>query len=395
MFPRNGKNKHRPFFRRTVLMLKKTVLTLLSVLLCGVICHGGARAEDIEISARAAIVTEPYTGTVLFEKNADERLLIASTTKIMTALVVVENCALDERVSVTQAHAGIEGSSMYLKPGGDYTVEDVLYGLILASGNDAGAALADHCAGSMEAFAALMNQKCEDLGLENTHFVNSHGLDDEEHYSTARDLATITAAAMENDTLRKIFGTVTHTVNGITYTNHNKLLRTCEGCIGGKTGYTSHAGRILVSCVEREGMRLICVTISDPNDWDDHAALYDKLYGTWRYLALPESRWQRLEVMSGLKSQVRLQCSRSGLVVPKGARVTLDVRLPRFVYAPVLAGMRAGTVTVSVNGAVLETAEIWYRETVSPDPAVSLNGWERFKRFLSKSTESGVYYLTD
>lgn len=379
-----------------MLILKKRSLTLFFVLLCGAFCRTGARADDIKISARAAIVTEPYTGTVLYEKDADEPMLIASTTKIMTALVVAERCALDERVNVTAAHAAVEGSSMYLKPGGDYTVEDLLYGLLLASGNDAGAALADHCAGSMEAFAAMMNEKCAALGLTNTHFANSHGLDAEDNYSTARDLAAITAAAMENAALLKIFGTVSHTVNGQTYVNHNKLLRTCEGCIGGKTGYTSHAGRILVSCVEREGMRLICVTISDPNDWEDHAALYDALYGTWRYLPLPEGRWQSVEVMSGLKSQARLKCERPGLVVPKEASVTLDVRLPRFVFAPVLVGTRAGTVTVSVDGVLEEeTLELCYRETVSPEPAVSLKAWERFRRFLAGNRESGIYYLTE
>lgn len=376
-------------------MLKKTLLTLFCALLCGAVCRVGARADDIEISARAAIVTEPYTGTVLYEKNADERMLIASTTKIMTALVVVENCSLDERVNVTPAHAAVEGSSMYLQPGGAYTVEDLLYGLLLASGNDAGAALADHCAGSMDAFAAMMNEKSEDLGLTDTHFANSHGLDAEDNYSTARELAAITAAAMENAALSKIFGTVSHTVNGQTYVNHNKLLRSCEGCIGGKTGYTNAAGRILVSCVEREGMRLICVTISDPNDWADHAALYNALYGTWRYIPLPEGRWQQVEVMSGLKSQVRLKCDRPGLVAPKEADITLDVRLPRFVFAPVLVGTRAGTVTVSVDGVSEETLELCYRETVPPEPAVSLSGWERFKRFLAGNSETGVYYLTE
>ena len=364
------------------------------VLLCGAACRTGVWADDIKISAKAAIVTEPYTGTVLYEKNADERMLIASTTKIMTALVVADNCALDERVNVTAAHAAVEGSSMYLQPGGDYSVEDLLYGLLLASGNDAGAALADHCAGSMDAFAAMMNEKSETLGLTNTHFANSHGLDAEDNFSTARDLAAITAAAMENAALLKIFGTVSHTVNGLTYVNHNKLLRTCEGCIGGKTGYTDAAGRILVSCVEREGMRLICVTISDPNDWADHAALYDALYAAWRYLPLPESRWQGVEVISGLKSQVRLKCARPGLVLPKSAEVTLDVRLPRFVFAPVLVGTRAGTVTVTVDGVLEETMEICYRETVSPEPAVSLNAWERFRRFLAKGGEAGVYYYS-
>ena len=157
----------------------KRWITVLCI--AGLLLLSAPKADAAHLGAESAIVYEPRTGTVLFEKDADARRLIASTTKIMTALIALERCALDETVTPTAAHAAVEGSSMYLQPGEDYTVEELLYGLLLASGNDAAAALADHCAGSMEAFAALMNGKCAALGLTNTHFVNAHGLDDDDH----------------------------------------------------------------------------------------------------------------------------------------------------------------------------------------------------------------------
>ena len=350
---------------------------LLSALLPAV---PAAAAGESEISASAAIVVEPFTGTALYEKNADEQMLIASTTKIMTAMVVLERCALDEPVEVTMAHAAVEGSSMYLRPGEEYTVEDLLWGLMLASGNDAAAALADHCAGSMEAFAALMNEKCAALGLVNTHFANAHGLDAPEHYSTARDLAVITAAAMQNAKFCEIFATQAKTVRGVTYVNHNKLLGSCEGCIGGKTGYTNAAGRILVSCVEREGMRLICVTISDVNDWEDHATLYDGSFAAWRFQPLPGETWRQIETVSGTQEYVRLVCGEAGVVVPKERDVRLSARLPRFVFAPVLAGAQAGEIDVVIDGATAQTVEVCYGETVPLDGFVALSPWERFRR---------------
>ena len=348
-------------------------------------------ALAVEVSAASAIVMEPFTGTVLYEQDADRRMLVASTTKIMTAMVVLEHCRLAEPVEVTAAHAAVEGSSMYLRPGGEYSVEDLLYGLLLASGNDAAAALADHCAGSMEAFAALMNEKCAALGLQNTHFANSHGLDAEEHYSSARDLAVITAAAMENPSFCEIFATRSRTVNGVTYFNHNKLLGTCEGCVGGKTGYTSAAGRILVSCVEREGMRLICVTISDPSDWEDHAALYDEAYAGWKFIPLPGERWQCLEIISGTSDAVRLRSASPGLVVPKDADVRLVARLPRFVFAPVLMGVEAGEIELWSKETLLTKIPVYFGETVPSEKVTSRSAWERFRQFWFLS--GGIYYL--
>ncbi|MBR1497243.1 MAG: D-alanyl-D-alanine carboxypeptidase [Oscillospiraceae bacterium] len=353
-----------------------------------------AEPEGPAVSAASAIVLEPRTGTVLYEKAPDERMLVASTTKLMTALVVLEHCPLDDIVVPTAAHAAVEGSSMLLKPGERYTVEELLYGLLLASGNDAAAALADHCAGGMEAFAALMNDRVETLGLQNTHFANSHGLDAPEHYSSARDLAAITAAAMENPVFCRMFASESYTTHGITYYNHNRLLGSCPGCVGGKTGYTRAAGRVLVSVVEREGMRLICVTISDPDDWADHAALYDAMFARWRYQTLPAEGWARVETLSGTQAYVRLDCDLKGMVLPKDSEVRLKARLPRFVYAPVMAGERAGSAGVYVDGALAVTAELRYGETVSLDRAVPLSAWERFRRVLSWSPPAGIYYLT-
>ena len=231
------------------------------------------RAEAVQLSAAAAILMDADSGEVLYEKDAARRMRIASTTKIMTALVVLEHARLTDTITVTGDHM-VEGSSMYLKPGEVVTVEELLYGLMLCSGNDAALALAD-CCGGLETFVAAMNDKAAALGMTDTSFVNPNGLDDENHYSTARDMAVLAAYAAQDPTFRRICSTRTATVGGRTMTNHNKLLSQVEGCIGMKTGYTRAAGRTLVSCAEREGRRLVAVTLCDGNDWADHKALYE------------------------------------------------------------------------------------------------------------------------
>ncbi len=341
--------------------MKKTIFAWLLAALIFACIEPVAFAEDI--SAKAAIVYEPLSGTVLYEKAADEPMLIASTTKIMTALVVIENCAMDEKVDVRCDHAAVEGSSMYLRPGEDYSVRDLLYGMMLASGNDAAAALAEHTAGSMEAFAELMNCKCRELGLENTHFVNSHGLDAEGQYSTARDLALITAKAMENECFREIFATVSCSVNGVRYYNHNKLLTSCPGCIGGKTGYTEKAGRILVSCVEREGMCLICVTISDPRDWDDHISLYEKCFAEFEYIPILGDGATLSHVSEG-EAEVELSCVKAGIVAEKSGEVSVRLHLPRFVFSPVRAGEKAGYAEIVRDGRSAEKIDIIFSNNV-------------------------------
>lgn len=241
--------------------------------LCLIFCITPAVAEALEVSATAAVLMDADMGQVLYEKNGDRQMLIASTTKIMTALVVLEHAAPDDVITVTPDHMA-EGSSMYLRAGETVRVEELLYGLLLCSGNDAALALTE-CAGGLTPFVALMNEKAAALGMAHTSFANPNGLDADGHYSTARDMAVLAAAAVENPTFRRICSSRSVTIGQRTMENHNRLLRQVEGCVGLKTGYTQAAGRTLVSCTERDGCRLVAVTLQDGNDWADHAALYD------------------------------------------------------------------------------------------------------------------------
>lgn len=244
---------------------------------------------NAEVSAQAAILTELTSGRVLYSKNSDARLPMASTTKIMTALVALEKGAdrLDETIEISDAAAGVEGSSMYLEKGEKMTLRELLYGLMLPSGNDAAVAIAECIGGSVEDFVSMMNQKAEQLRLTNTHFANPNGLPDENHYSSARDMAKMTEDAMKNEVFAEIVKSKTYKIadEGKAYprilTNHNKLLKMYEGCIGVKTGFTKAAGRCLVSSAERDGMTLICVTLNAPDDWNDHTNMLN--YGFENY----------------------------------------------------------------------------------------------------------------
>ena len=251
-----------------------TAVSAVAMLLC---------AQVSALSARSAVVIDAPTGKVLFAQNAGERSLIASTTKIMTGLLVCEDLDPQREISVPPEAGGIEGSSLYLKAGERVRVIDLLYGMMLRSGNDAAAALAIAHSGSEDAFVRAMNERAAALDLLDTHFANPHGLDDEDNYSTAYDLALLAREAMENERFREVVGTKTYRFGDRVFENHNRLLWRCEGAEGVKTGFTKAAGRILVSSAVRGGRRLICVTLRDPDDWNDHCALYDECfqqYGT-------------------------------------------------------------------------------------------------------------------
>ena len=359
--------------------------TIFLIILLTLIAAAPVRAA--ECGAAAMILYEPRTGTVLEEKDADAQMLIASTTKIMTALIVLEHCPLYETVQITEPMTGAEGSSLYLKAGQEFTVEELLYGLMLASANDAAVALAVHAAGSVEAFAALMNAKAADLGLRNTHYMNPHGLDAPEHYSSARDLALLTAAAMENPTFCRFFSAQERQFRGITVQNHNKLLAEYDGCIGGKTGYTRASGRTLVSCAERNGLRLICVTLSDPDDWDDHRALYDEAFADYAFLTFPLEAWSSVPVISSAVSPVPLRCSEPYALVKK-ADTELLVELPRFVFAPVEKGEVLGSVTLKEKGRAVLRADLTAACSAPVDPDMRLRPWERLRSYRDRMTGS-------
>lgn len=315
-------------------------------------CPSVRAAETPDVSAQAGILIHADTGTVLWEKNADQRMLIASTTKIMTALVAVETCDLDEEVTIRPEWAAVEGSSMYLRSGETYTLRELLYGMMLASGNDAATAVACHVAGDIQQFAQLMNEKAKELDLTGTSFENPHGLDGEQHYSTARDMAKLAAYAMENEDFAAIVGTRNVNIHELTYVNHNKLLWQCDGTIGVKTGYTKAAGRTLVSCCERDGTRYICVTLNAPDDWDDHKALYEWAFGEYIYaVAMDTEETLELPVVcdNGGTVSVRPEQELRVLVRPED-QIDVIVELPRFVFTGVTAGQCAGTAVVMVNG---------------------------------------------
>ena len=375
---------------QVVLILRKNTSVITAVLLAVlmIFCAVPAFAADApQNSAQSAVLMDADGGEVLYEKHADKTMLIASTTKIMTGLVVLENCDVSEEVIIRPEWTGIEGSSIYLKSGETLTVEELLYGMLLNSGNDAAVALACHTAGSIEAFADMMNERAELLGLVGTSFRNPHGLDENGHMSTARDLAVITAAALENELFSKIVSTKSITIGGRSLTNHNKLLWNYEGAVGVKTGYTKSAGRILVSAAERDGLKLICVTISDPDDWTDHAALFDWGFQNWRRQnAVPDELSEfYLPVISGDRPEVKVVAEGDySVLMSADDRLEIKTELPRFVYADVKKGDTAGRITVIKNGEQLGTVDLVYTESVLRDETQLLSFGRRLLRMLFK-----------
>ena len=346
------------------MLIIRPVAFILIITLLLLILPASAFAEMAPpIQAKACIVLCADDGSTLCAKNADSRCLIASTTKLMTALVCLENASLDDTFTARVRHCAVEGSSMYLKAGQRYTVRELLLGLLLASGNDAALALAEHTAGSEAAFVKLMNRKAQALGLRDTHFDNPHGLDAQTHYSTARDLALLMCACMENAAFRSLTAARSVNVADQTLINHNKLLHMCPGCLGGKTGYTRAAGRCLVSCCEREGMRLVCVTLSDPDDWNDHLRLYDWAYQNYSLHDLSEELSFEVPVVSGSRTSVRaVPAPGARLTLPRDRDTELTAELPRFVFAPVNAGETTGTLLYWKDGETLARFPLIYAE---------------------------------
>lgn len=323
-------------------------LAALCALWPGLLVHTMA-AEAPAVSAASAVLLDAESGRILYAQNENEERAIASITKLMTALVAAEYIDdLSQTISIRREWTGIEGTSLYLKAGEKITLETLLYGLLLHSGNDAAVALAAHCAGDVETFVGWMNQRAKDLGMTGTHFSDPNGLGDEDHYSTALDMARLGAACLENPVVSKVVATKSITMGGRSFTNHNKLLWQYEGCTGMKTGYTRQAGRTLVSSAEREGQKLICVTLSDGNDWEDHKALLDYGFETYPRQVLAEGgetlRWMTVE--ESLLRQVPV-VARETVAYPlkEGEEVTTEIDLPETVQAPVTQGEIAGTVT--------------------------------------------------
>lgn len=319
----------------------------------------------LDVSGLSAILIEASSGTVIFEKDADSKRQMASTTKIMTALLALE-CDTSRVVTVTDESVGVEGSSIYLKVGDKITLEDLVWALLLESANDAATAIAVEVAGSVDAFAEMMNKKAEELGLCDTNFTNPHGLSHENHYTTARDLAKLAAYALKVPKFYEIVSTYRHSITvgceSRSLLNHNKMLKNYDGAVGVKTGYTKNSGRCLVSAAERDGVRLVAVTLNAPDDWNDHRVMLD--YG----FATVESR----EIIKPGQSTFILPCigceSRQITVSnPDGLTLCLfkdmpninwTVELPHYLWAPVEKGETVGRIVFDINGEKLGEVQL-------------------------------------
>jgi D-alanyl-D-alanine carboxypeptidase len=349
-----------------------------------------------DVSAQSAVLMELESGQVLYQKDADRRLPMASTTKIMTALVALERMPLETVIRVSPLAVGVEGSSVYLYEGEVLTLEELLYAMLLESANDAAAAIAIAVGGSIEGFANLMNQKASDLGLTDTHFTNPHGLDHEDHYTTAKELALIAAEVLRHPELTTITSTrqknISHGGNeGIRLLiNHNKLLRSCDGCIGMKTGFTKKSGRCLVSAAERDGMTLIAVTLNAPNDWNDHETMLDYGFSIYEAVTLCETGDYRapLWIESGTQSYVMVENQDDLTVsfpVDRG-EIRVTVELPRFEFAPIAAHEQVGQLVYRLCQAdgsktVVGTVPLYAAYDVE-EMEYSRSLWDHIKQFF-------------
>lgn len=359
------------------------VLTL--IFAAGYFAPAYAYNENAVCSARAAIVTEASTGAVLYEKNASEKLGMASTTKIMTAICAIEHSDLSKIVEISPYAASVEGSSMYLETSEKIALGELVKGLLLVSGNDAAYAIAEGVSGSVGGFVLLMNKKADEIGAADTCFQNPHGLAESGHFTTAFDLAKITAYAMRNPAFAEIVSLKSGTAVSASgkkhfLTNHNRLLSLCEGCVGVKTGFTRATGRCLVTAAERDGMRLVCVTLNDGDDWRDHMSLYDRAFSEYTsvsFMSKGDSAG-KISVEGGKKSRAELAAAyditvpvkkEAGNDLPKSKQsISLKRDANAVLSAPIEAGVSTVEADIFLNGQKIGECTLTASESIGVKP---------------------------
>ena len=351
--------------KREIKVRKKVFARLLG----SCIFHTGVCAAETE--AQASVVIEASTRQIVYGENCHERLPMASTTKIMTAILALDNGNTTDFVTVSENAQNQEGSSIYLRTNDKVELIDLIYGLMLNSGNDAAAAIAEHIGGSVEKFVSMMNSKAAELGCRDTHFSNPSGLFDKEHYSSAYDMALIMSYALKNEEFRKIISTKEYQIemNGSTtyLRNHNKLLWQSEDCIGGKTGFTKIAGRCLVSCAERNGITVIAVTLNDRNDWADHKNMYNFAFSKIDKKDIPEKnsilctgkvRGHRINLLAGDNLAVPY-------VLGKNNKISCKIFLDEKINKDVFVGMKVGYAEIYSGKYLMGTVPVLSGQEIS------------------------------
>lgn len=340
-------------------------------------CVLPAYGQTCDVSAHSAVLIEASDGTVIYEKDAHRKLPMASTTKIMTAVVALATGDISREVKIDCRACGVEGSSIYLKPNEVLTLEDLLYALMLESANDAAAAIAYEISGGIEEFASLMNETAAKIGLSGTHFTNPHGLDNEAHYTTAYDLGKLTAYAMSNTEFQKIVSTYKKIIplcgeDGVrVLINHNKLLKMSDDVIGVKTGFTKHSGRCLVSAAEKDGVCVIAVTLNAPDDWNDHLAMHKLGFAEYesKSLAKPGEFVVKLPC-SGAPDGFITARNRDALThtMPHSADFTYSIEAQRPLLPQIDDGQEVGRVVFFSNGKEIGSVALYSDMSVEEPP---------------------------
>lgn len=349
-----------------MIFLKKVCLVLTIILLSVQVS-----AESINLSAENAVIIEAESGRVLYQKNATAKATMASTTKIMTGLLACEYGKFDEVVTVSKNAAYQEGTSMYLKVGEKIVFSELLWGLLLSSGNDSAVAIAEHICGDSKTFAEKMTARAAEIGAVQTSFKNPNGLDEEGHFSTALDMAKITREALKNEKFSEIVSTWQKTTERGTYTNHNKLLKMYNGVVGVKTGFTKKSGRCLVSACEAGGVKMIAVTLKAPDDWNDHMKMYDYVKNNYKIKLPVEGGSIYCEIAAENGEKVPLLCENNiGVFVNSEEEGSINITedIPVKIALPVRKGQRIGKITVSLNGVKMgESALLADRDVLPPE----------------------------
>ena len=352
--------------KRVDLMKKALISVFVSISLIFSLCPSAFADASFSVSAKSAILIDADTLEVLYHKDAYTKRPMASTTKIMTALICLESERKGERFEVDKEAIKTEGSSMGLLEGDKVTLSQLAIGMLMLSGNDAANAAAVKISGSLTEFARLMNSKANEIGMKSTNFVTPSGLHDDKHYSTAYDMALLGAYALKNAEFVEISSKSKYTLSygepkvTRTFSNHNRLVREIEGCIGIKTGFTKKAGRCLVSAVKKNGRTLVCVTLSAPNDWSDHKKLYEYGFSLYKETTNFDVKLPDLPIVNSENGSIPLKAAEKSptLYLKSGEKVTTKTFLYPFEYAPVYKGQIIGELYYCVGDTILYQTEL-------------------------------------